>query len=374
MRKWPSEKLQKDLIHCLQQQWQGHQGGQTNTQWKHKTTYLVWHFIATLSCIHLCFWHCKQHLPLWYHGDSGDTNIPLTIPWGQWRHKHTRIMIPSNDTMGTVVTQTYLLRYHGDSGDTNIQELWYHGNSVETVAVTQNISNDKDMWQKVSNNVIKSIEWETKQHMDVHSSLEIRDYTPTFVLIFMITSMAIALTFTGEMTFAHLICIQKTRNMVYDMALDGMSWTWSDGKSQTWDSIWWKESNSRYIETEAVASIWLYNGMRVQPAQTYIWKNERVMAHWPLYGDKQNLGMFMILWLGLRTWFTKHWQHEGLQHEVKWNRSLQVYQKHPKGLGSMWDQIKIDHLYCLGAHESCRTHLNKSKRKKKERYRKYCVL
>ena len=43
----------------------------TNTQWKHETKYLVWHFIATLAWIHLCFWHRKRH-------------FPLMIPRGQW--------------------------------------------------------------------------------------------------------------------------------------------------------------------------------------------------------------------------------------------------------------------------------------------------
>ena len=89
MREWPPERLQKDLIHYLQQKWHGHQGGWWNTQWKNETKYLVWHFIATLACIHLCFWHRKQCLP-------------LTIPWGQWWHKHT-----SYNTMGTVETQIY---------------------------------------------------------------------------------------------------------------------------------------------------------------------------------------------------------------------------------------------------------------------------
>ena len=97
----------------------------------------------------------------------------------------------SSNTTGTVVTQTYLLQYHGnshgDSGETyNTMEtvtetvarltipqeqsqrqwwdIWYHGNSVETVVVTQNISNDKDLWQKVSDNLIKLIKWKTIQH------------------------------------------------------------------------------------------------------------------------------------------------------------------------------------------------------------------
>ena len=76
---------------------------------------------------------------------------------------------------------------------------------------------------------------------------------------------------------------QMGKNLVYDMALDGMSHTQSE----------WKELNLRYIQTEAIA-IWLYNGMRAHPAQTYISKN-------------------------------------GLQHELEWNRSLQVYRNHPKG-------------------------------------------
>ena len=101
------------------------------TQWIHETKYFVWHFHATLACIHLCFWHRNRCLP-------------LTIPRGQWWHKHT-----SYDTTGTVtetvVRHTYilltipreqsqrqwwherndfnliydLLRYHGDSGEMN---------------------------------------------------------------------------------------------------------------------------------------------------------------------------------------------------------------------------------------------------------------
>ena len=64
--------------------------------------------------------------------------------------------------------------------------------------------------------------------MDVNSSLETQDYILTFVLIAMITSMVIALTFTGEMISGHLIHIHETRNLVYDMALDGMSQTQSE--------------------------------------------------------------------------------------------------------------------------------------------------
>ena len=43
-------------------------------------------------------------------------------------------------------------------------DIWYHGNSVETVVVSQNISNDRDTWQKVSDNSIKPIERKTIQH------------------------------------------------------------------------------------------------------------------------------------------------------------------------------------------------------------------
>ena len=48
------------------------------------------------------------------------------------------------------------------------------------------------------------------------------------------------------------------KNLVYDMVLDEMSHTQSE----------WKELNSRYIQTETLA-IWLYNGMRAHPDQTY---------------------------------------------------------------------------------------------------------
>ena len=88
------------------------------------TKYLVWHFIATLACIRLCFWHHKQHLPLtifiatlacihlcfWHCKQC----LPLTIPQGQWWHKHT-------------FTQTYIW-WHKHT----FQDLWYHGDSGET--------------------------------------------------------------------------------------------------------------------------------------------------------------------------------------------------------------------------------------------------
>ena len=103
MRKWVTEPLQ-DLIHCLQQQCQGRRWGHINTQWEHETKYLVWYFIATLACIHLCFWHRKRH-------------FLLTIPRGQWWHKYIT-MFTSYDTTG-IVTETVVGHMsHGDSGET----------------------------------------------------------------------------------------------------------------------------------------------------------------------------------------------------------------------------------------------------------------
>ena len=112
-----TERPQRDLIHCRQQQWQGRQGGRTNIQWKHDTTYLIWHFLATLAA-YIFFLHRKQLLSLiipreqsrrqwWdlrYHGDSSDTNVHYLLRSGE-----------TYDTTGTVVTQTYF-----SSNDTTV--------------------------------------------------------------------------------------------------------------------------------------------------------------------------------------------------------------------------------------------------------------
>ena len=87
----------------------------------------------------------------------------------------------------------------------------------------QNISNDKDTWQKVSNNLIKSTEWETIQHYGCQFIFGNARLHPDICVDIYDNIHGNCPDIHGEMTFGHLICIHETRNLVYDMALDGMS-------------------------------------------------------------------------------------------------------------------------------------------------------
>ena len=185
---------------------------------KNETKYLVWHFIATLVCIHLCFWHRKQCLP-------------LMIPQGQWWHKHT-----SYNTMGTVETNIQELWYHRDSGETYdttgtvLRQWWWHKIFLMTKIHDkrcQNISN-KDTWQKVSNNLIKSMEWETIQH-----------YGCQFIF--------------GNVRLHPNVCVDIYNNIHGDCPdihwrddiwpLDTYTW---NKKLGLWYGTWWNESNSKW--------------------------------------------------------------------------------------------------------------------------------
>ena len=93
------ETPQRDLIHCIQQQWQGHRGGRTNIQWKHNTPYLIWHFLATLAA-YICVLASQATFTSYDTTGTVVTQtyitsyevVRLTIPRGQWWHKRTLLL------------------------------------------------------------------------------------------------------------------------------------------------------------------------------------------------------------------------------------------------------------------------------------------
>jgi hypothetical protein len=171
---------------------------------------LAWHFIATFVdhaawlsvyirmtiCLHLCFWHRKWCLP-------------LLIPRGQWRHKHKNY-----DTTGTVVRLMIPREQCWDSGG----DTKYHGNSVETVVVTQRYFKWQwyiTVWQQG----IRGQQWyvtvTTKVYLD---NKGIRGWQNTWEKGYQATkiwseqSKRFAPTFTGKITFGQVMLIREAGN------------------------------------------------------------------------------------------------------------------------------------------------------------------
>ena len=129
----------QDLIHYFQQQHQGCQGGRITPNGHMRQNTLFGTFMPHLPAYICVFGIASGVYLLRYHGDSGDTNILLTIPREQSQRQWWDIL-------------TYFLRYHGnshrDSGEMNETISTWYTTSYDTTGTVVKRTKHSDLGQQ----------------------------------------------------------------------------------------------------------------------------------------------------------------------------------------------------------------------------------